>query len=94
MNFSNIDTRNLWLELHDIYKQPNILESFRTWEKKLPAFNGCVCHNHYLLFKLRNAIDFNNKENFFNWTVNLHNDVNKRLGKPIMSLEDAKKLYF
>lgn len=29
----------------------------------------------------------------FNWTVDAHNDVNKRLGKPIMDYETAKNLW-
>lgn len=29
----------------------------------------------------------------FEWTVNLHNIVNRELGKPIMSKEDAWKVY-
>lgn len=32
-------------------------------------------------------------EEFFQLTVDWHNAVNERLGKPILSVEDARKLY-
>ena len=34
-----------------------------------------------------------NTEGLFDYTVDLHNTVNKQLGKPIISLEDAKRIY-
>jgi len=30
---------------------------------------------------------------YFDWTVKTHNSVNSKLGKPILSLEQARKLY-
>jgi hypothetical protein len=35
----------------------------------------------------------NDREKFFMWTVNVHNAVNRRIGKEPMSLEDAKIMY-
>ena len=34
-----------------------------------------------------------NKEKFFEWTVLLHNDVNRRTQRKIYSINEAKKLY-
>jgi len=34
-----------------------------------------------------------NSDTLFAWTVSLHNIVNKENGKPLMSIEDAKKKY-
>ena len=35
----------------------------------------------------------NNQENFFRWTVLLHNDINKKKYKKVYSIEEAKKIY-
>lgn len=32
-------------------------------------------------------------EQFFQWTVDRHNDVNRKLGKPVISHEEAKAIY-
>lgn len=37
--------------------------------------------------------DLENTETLFKWTVDIHNKVNKQLGKKKMTVEDARKMY-
>lgn len=49
-----------------------------------------VCRRHAVIYLDKNPIK-ENKE--FEWSVNFHNSVNKRLKKPIVSMEDARAQY-
>lgn len=64
----------------------------------LPEILPCEgCRNHLkqtLKYELPiTDRDLENKDNLFKWTVNLHNIVNKRLKKPVLSYEDALMIY-
>ena len=37
--------------------------------------------------------DVETASDLFDWTVKIHNEVNKKLNKPVMKLSDAKRLY-
>ena len=54
-----------------------------------------VCKEH--LFNFISSSDLNkatdSRESLFKFIVDLHNYVNLRLGKPQMTLDDAKNLY-
>ncbi|NOJ30489.1 MAG: hypothetical protein DA328_10020 [Nitrososphaeraceae archaeon] len=41
------------------------------------------CKEHATEYYKKNPIDVNSKIGVFNWTTKFHNDVNKRLGKPV-----------
>lgn len=49
-----------------------------------------VCRRHAVTYLDKNPIE-ENKE--FEWSVNFHNSVNKRLKKPVVSLADARAMY-
>ena len=54
-----------------------------------------ICRNHYNKLIDRNSpMKCNNKQSLIQWTIDIHNNVNSRLGKQDMTLEDALKQDF
>lgn len=51
------------------------------------------CKQFWLNYKKETPPPTDSKENFFAWTVELHNKVNIKLSKPTMELADAIELY-
>lgn len=51
---------------------------------------ACQKHMNDYIFRMRTQYG---AQSMFEYTVHFHNDVNKRLGKPIMSLEQARSLW-
>lgn len=49
------------------------------------------CRRHAVKYINSNPVP--KDKSMFEWSVNFHNTVNKRLKKPIVSLEDARKMY-
>jgi len=92
-------TSELWKELHshalnDYVDSKSELNWLFLWTRKIPRFTtGCKCKENWDKWYKANPPDFTTKESYFAWTVKAHNDINNRLGKPIVSVEDAKKLY-
>ena len=59
--------------------------------KKIPCIK---CRNHYVKYLAQHPISgVKNNLDLQKWAVDFHNDVNKRLGKPIFSFSEAKNLY-
>ena len=93
---------SFWFTLHNgavVYpKNPN--ELHRTGMKQLlfnlPLLVPCInCKEHFHAF-LRDAnLDdaVSSRDKLFKFFVDIHNYVNKRYSKPIISIEDAKILY-
>lgn len=84
----------LWRELH-VYRWTSADAAerwFATWERRIPRF-GCKCRRHWEKIKLERAPDFSSAEAFFEWGVWAHNRVNEELGKALMAIESARKLY-
>lgn len=50
------------------------------------------CRRHAVKYLSKNPID-GGSSSLFVWSVDFHNAVNKRLGKPIMPYAQAKELY-
>lgn len=51
-----------------------------------------TCSNHYLEYLQEHPVEdyFEHaSQKLFNWSVDLHNSVNRKIGKPEMSYEDA-----
>jgi hypothetical protein len=59
------------------------------WIAGLP-FDGCPCEQHLFEYISENPPSY---ADFFAWGVNLHNAVNERIGKPVIAVEDARKLW-
>ena len=55
-----------------------------------------ICKKHFInnINKNEYLLESNiNKENIFNWTIDLHNEVNKMNSKQIVSYEEASSYY-
>lgn len=85
-----------WAELHQRSwtiktivpgKETEWLEKF---ERTIPC-GECKAHWHQVV--VENPPDFSSHEAYFRWTVDCHNLVNRSLGKPLMSYEDAETIW-
>lgn len=52
----------------------------------------CSCKNHATRLILINKFDFDN-DDIFKWTIDLHNSVNLRLNKKILTYDETFKIY-
>ncbi len=87
----------MWNELHlralnwDYSKNKDDMQFLRGFGHRLPKFeSGCKCKSFYNKYLKSTPPNF---AKYFEWTVNLHNAVNKKLGKPIISLETARGVW-
>jgi hypothetical protein len=62
---------------------------FDEWRQALP-FDNCPCKVHLDAFVKENPPDW---KDLFAWSVALHNDVNDRIGKPTISVDDARAVW-
>lgn len=77
--------RELWSELHTSVTVDTLAE----WERRIPSF-GCTCRKFYDEWKASNPP---RKDDFFAWTVELHNAVNAKLGKPKITIDEARQIW-
>lgn len=74
-------------------EKENIKNFFELLKVILPCAN---CRLHYINnLKITPLTDniLNSKYKLIEWAVNMHNEVNNRMGKKIMSVEDAIDMY-
>lgn len=77
----------------DTSKNEHYLKFFNSFQIIIPC---SMCRNHYISmlkepeFNLKENI---NKNNLFHFTINIHNNVNKRLGSSVWNYNQAKKYY-
>lgn len=71
--------RRAWAALHAM-ENPTP-EEYQAWLAMVPSY-GCLCRAHWDELTAKHPPDF---ENFPQWAIDRHNDVNIRLGKPIWS---------
>lgn len=79
-----------WIALHNgsIRNADDLAE----WEKIIPQYE-CGCRAFYAKYKMDNPPDFTSPEAFFAWGVELHNAVNRKLGKPELTIEEALSIW-
>ena len=79
-----------WIALHN----GSIVDaaSLAEWEKTIPQYE-CGCRAFYAKHKADNPPDFRTPEAFFAWGIALHNAVNRKLGKPELTLEEALSIW-
>lgn len=86
----------MWAELHrwsltcdvsDVYGQ---LAWLYQWSMKLPVF-GCQCLPHWAEMLHDDPPDFSSNVALFEWTVAVHNAVNRRIQKKTMKVVDARE---
>ena len=91
----------LWYVIHKVaYDCPNLpteeqQKLYAKFYEDIPDMLPCLhCANHYRSYVMDNPIlNFvKTKTLLFEWTVSLHNSVNKKQGKPELSLADALKV--
>lgn len=85
-----------WLFLHSITlnyphdptprDKENIVSLFTMVGKNLPCF---YCRENYLRHLKEYPIQTNSKIELVNWLIDVHNDVNKELGKPVLPRQEA-----
>lgn len=83
--------RKLWVELHAYAKQlPEELTAkdieaakkwLFEWESRIPNYS-CACRNHYEERKKHNQPCFEAGDEFYRWSVRIHDSINQLLGKP------------
>lgn len=81
-----------WAELHLFalrHDGSDDSEWLSRWVKSL-NFEGCPCEEH---LKKHLADCPPRWSDLFNWSVELHNAVNQRLGRPEIDAKDARKLW-
>lgn len=87
----------LWKELHTRALQYNGINDsayIAAFGKKIPRYTaGCSCHEFWKNWIKTNPPIYGQNNEYFEWTVKTHNAVNAKLGKPQISVEDAKTLY-
>jgi len=80
------------IDYNELYKDHyiNFFESFKTI---IPCK---ICRNHYNENINKNLMDISNninKDRIFNWTIDLHNNVNKMNNKKLWTYDEAKNHY-
>lgn len=87
----------LWNELHTNainYKGTDNNVFLLAFARKIPRYTkGCSCQEFWGNWKRANPPKYGDNNEYFAWTVAAHNAVNKKLGKPEISLDDALKMY-
>ena len=90
------DGPRFWAELH-LFSLRNrncddrgfIENWFKNWADSIP-WNGCPCQQHFEDYCKQFPPDFSD---LWKWGIGLHNNVNMRNGKPILSLTEAENLW-
>ena len=92
----------LWYEMHmKTFRYPvrpslrdklYIIQYFKEFENTLPCEK---CRVHYKNYLLSRPIHYyvDTREDLVRWLIDLHNQVNARNGKRILSYDEAKSIY-
>lgn len=85
-----ITYKELWRELwYDLFVNVKSSNELLEWEKRLSVIK-CDCDTFYKVWKTINPPSFPLQ---FEWAYRLKSDVNKKLNKPNLELNEAKALY-
>ena len=79
-----------WIALHNgsIFDAAGLA----SWETTIPQYE-CGCRAFYAKYKADNPPNFTTPEAFFAWGVKLHNAVNRKLGKPELTIDEALSIW-
>ena len=71
----------------------NYINMFKYISFSIPCI---TCKNHFknLLIRYPPHLNINDRDIMIKWLVDLHNFVNKRLGKKVITLSNAKNIYY
>jgi hypothetical protein len=77
----------LWDILH---KRPFEIQTLDFEEYWINIFTGWIpcgeCKVHWMQLLFENPIDLTSKKNYYQWTVHMHNEINKFLDRPIYTI--------
>lgn len=95
-------TKTFWEFLHTMSLYPlgfssdisTVIEVIHSLHFMIPCSE---CKEHFTDFKrtnnLHNYYEIDNRLGIFRWTVDLHNYVNEKIGKPILSFDEALQIW-
>lgn len=89
-SFQFVHHSNPWTSLHDGTVVDAL--SLANWELQIPQY-GCQCKKDYATYKAETPPDFSSPEALWLWGFNLHNWVNRKLGKPELTIDEARKIW-
>ena len=75
---------------------PSIKSTMKNFIQSIPVFLPCsTCQDHAFAYIKSHNLDkiVSNRKEIFTFFFNFHNEVNKRLNKPLMKMEDALNAY-
>ena len=84
-----LDSRHAWARLH--LQEIGDVNWLYRWSTLIPGTCSCRNDASEILKKLPPVYD--SPESWFEWTINFHNAVNAKLGKPTVSLDRAYMLW-
>lgn len=92
-----VNGRKHWKLLHDYAlsypDEPTIHDIhaahawFVNWTNGIPQY-GCPCKRRFNDIVINRPIVLTSRSAFYQWSVDVHNDVNVKLGKPVWTPED------
>lgn len=82
-----------WKELHERALNHNDSDDsewlFKNFTPRIKSF-GCSCKRDWAIYLNNNKPDWNN---YFEWTWRAHQAVNIKIGKPQITLDEARKIW-
>ena len=96
----NVLFRSIWKRIHSraLLFDPSSVKG-RTIEENwlnqgIPELLSChTCRDDYKAYLTANPPVLDSVDSYFDWTVKLHNHVNIKLGKPTLTIDQARPLY-
>jgi hypothetical protein len=80
----------LWAEFHATPRK-NALAFLAVFSLRIPG--GCACRDGFRTLLDRYPPDLSSDEAWFVWKWFIHNTVSQSLGKPTITIEEAKKIH-
>lgn len=81
---------NAWIALHNYTGCDPVWHA--NWELTIPDY-GCSCRKDYAEYKADNPPDFSSPSAYWLWGVQLHNWVNRKLGRAELTVEEARAIW-
>lgn len=90
--------RKAWLALHTLSPatwEPHKVERWfnTTFQRMIPDYTGCTCRKSFKKIVEALPVDYRSREAFLRWSIDAHNIVNRKLGKPLMDVSEALRMY-
>jgi hypothetical protein len=80
----------LWAQLHQRALASDLKNEQQWFERFCRQIPCGDCKRHWTQVIARMPPDFSSNASYFAWTVAAHNEVSRKLGKPLMSVAEAR----